>query len=85
MDLPAEVYDGLRANDFLVSLSKWDGRNLVVTGGSQGGALTITTAGLDPRVTALALETGHFTVPEQTERVDRWIEARTGVQSLGAK
>ena len=49
------VYLGcLRANDFLVSHPKWDGKNLVVTGGSQGGALTITTAGLDPRVTALA-------------------------------
>jgi cephalosporin-C deacetylase len=49
------VYLGcLRANDFLVSHPKWDGRNLIVTGGSQGGALTITTAGLDPRVTALA-------------------------------
>jgi cephalosporin-C deacetylase len=37
-----------------VTHPKWDGKNLVVTGGSQGGALTITTAGLDPRVTALA-------------------------------
>lgn len=161
------VYLGcLRANDFLVSHPKWDGKNLVVTGGSQGGALTITTAGLDPRVTALApyypalsdmagylkgraggwphifkeekdghrspakirtasyydvvnfarrvrapglyswgwndevcpptstyaaynvvtapkqlllaVETGHFTVPEQTARVDRWIDAQVG-------
>ena len=49
------VYLGcVRANDFLTSHPKWDGKNLVVTGGSQGGALTITTAGLDPRVTALA-------------------------------
>jgi cephalosporin-C deacetylase-like acetyl esterase len=49
------VYLGcLRANDFLASQPKWDRKNLVVTGGSQGGALTITTAGLDPRVTALA-------------------------------
>jgi cephalosporin-C deacetylase-like acetyl esterase len=49
------VYLGcLRANDFLASHPKWDGKNLIVTGGSQGGALTITTAGLDPRVTALA-------------------------------
>jgi len=49
------VYLGcLRADDFLVGHPKWDGRNLVVTGGSQGGALTITTAGLDPRVSALA-------------------------------
>ncbi len=161
------VYLGcLRANDFLVGHPKWDGKNLVVTGGSQGGALTITTAGLDPRVTALApyypalsdmtgylkgraggwphifkeekdghrtpakirtaayydvanfarrvkapglyswgwndevcpptsthaaynvvtapkelllaIETGHFTVPEQTQKVDRWIDAQVG-------
>jgi cephalosporin-C deacetylase len=163
------VYLGcLRANDFLVSHPKWDGRNLIVTGGSQGGALTIVTAGLDPRVTALApyypalsdmagylkgraggwphifkdekdghrtpakirtaayydvvnfarrvkapglyswgwndevcpptstyaaynvvtapkelllaVETGHFTVPEQREKAERWIAARVGKQ-----
>jgi cephalosporin-C deacetylase-like acetyl esterase len=163
------VYLGcVRANDFLVSLPKWDGKNLVVTGGSQGGALTIVTAGLDPRVTALApyypalsdltgylngraggwphlfrdekdghrtpakirtaayydvvnfarrvkapglyswgwndevcpptsthsaynvvsakkqlllaVETGHFTVPEQTAKVDRWIDEQVGKQ-----
>jgi cephalosporin-C deacetylase-like acetyl esterase len=45
------VYLGcVRANDFLVSLPKYDGVNLGVTGGSQGGALSIITAGLDPRV-----------------------------------
>jgi cephalosporin-C deacetylase len=154
----------VRANDFLVSRRMWDGRNLAVTGGSQGGALSIVTAGLDSRVKGLAayypaladvtgyihnraggwphmfrssgagshrtpekiettkyydvvnfarrvrvpglyswgyndetcpptsmyaaynvipgekrlllaLETGHFTVPEQTERVNRWLEA----------
>ena len=49
------VYMGtLRANDFLTSLPQWDGRNLGVTGGSQGGALAIVTAGLDRRVTRLA-------------------------------
>jgi cephalosporin-C deacetylase-like acetyl esterase len=49
------VYTGtLRANDFLTSLPQWDGRNLGVTGGSQGGALAIITAGLDRRVTRLA-------------------------------
>ena len=49
------VYAGtLRANDFLTSLPEWDGRNLGVTGGSQGGALAIVTAGLDRRVTRLA-------------------------------
>ena len=40
----------VRANDFIFSLAQFDGRNLAVTGGSQGGALAIVTAGLDPRV-----------------------------------
>ena len=45
------VYLGcVRANDFLTSLPQFDGRNLAVTGGSQGGALSIVTAALDPRV-----------------------------------
>ncbi len=49
------VYLGcVRANDFLTSHPKWDGENLAVTGGSQGGALSIVTAGLDPRVKGLA-------------------------------
>jgi len=48
------VYTGtVRANDFLTSLPQWDGRNLGVTGGSQGGALAIVTAALDRRVTRL--------------------------------
>lgn len=49
------VYLGcVRANDFLTSLPKFDGKNLAVTGGSQGGALSIVTAALDPRVKGLA-------------------------------
>ncbi len=44
----------VRANDYLCSLPEFDGQNLVVTGGSQGGQLTIVTAALDPRVRALA-------------------------------
>jgi len=45
------VYLGcVRANDFLTSLPQYDGVNLAVTGGSQGGALSIITAGLDSRV-----------------------------------
>lgn len=45
------VYLGcVRANDFLVSLPQFDGKNLAVTGGSQGGALSIVTAALDARV-----------------------------------
>lgn len=43
----------LRANDFLTSREMWDGKGLVVAGASQGGALSIATAALDPRVTGL--------------------------------
>lgn len=49
------VYLGcVRAIDYLCSLPEFDGQNVLVTGGSQGGALTIVTAALDKRVTALA-------------------------------
>ena len=45
------VYMGcVRANDFMTSLPQYDGSNLAVTGGSQGGALSIITAALDNRV-----------------------------------
>lgn len=42
----------VRAIDYLTSLPEWDGRNVFVQGGSQGGALSLITAGLDQRVTA---------------------------------
>lgn len=42
----------VRAIDFLTTLPEWDHRNIAVQGGSQGGALAIVAAGLDPRVTA---------------------------------
>ena len=42
----------VRAIDYLTSLPEWDGKNVFVQGGSQGGALSLITAGLDPRVTA---------------------------------
>ena len=49
------VYLGcVRANDFIASLPQYDGTNLGVMGGSQGGALSIVTAALDPRVKYLA-------------------------------
>jgi cephalosporin-C deacetylase len=62
------VYMGcVRANDFLTSLPEYDGTTLGVTGGSQGGALSIITAALDPRVKflgayypALSDLTGYF-------------------------
>ncbi|MFV0468811.1 MAG: acetylxylan esterase [Dysgonomonas sp.] len=40
----------VRANDYLCSLDKFDGENLSVWGGSQGGGLALVTAGLDKRV-----------------------------------
>lgn len=50
-----DVYVGCaRAVDFLCSLPEWDGRNVIVTGGSQGGALTIVTAALNEKVTMCA-------------------------------
>ena len=49
------VYLGcVRANDFITSLPQFDGTNLAVMGGSQGGALSIITASLDTRVKYLA-------------------------------
>lgn len=49
------VYLGcVRAIDFLTSLPEFDQKNVVVTGGSQGGALTIVTAGIDKRVNYIA-------------------------------
>ena len=46
------VYVGLvRCIDFLTSLPEWDGKNVAVQGGSQGGDLAIIAAGLDSRVT----------------------------------
>ena len=42
----------VRAIDFLTTLPEWDGKNIAMQGGSQGGALAIIAAGLDPRVTA---------------------------------
>jgi cephalosporin-C deacetylase-like acetyl esterase len=49
------ILGSLRANDFLSSLPQFDGTNLGVMGGSQGGALSIMTAALDSRVKGLAV------------------------------
>ncbi|WP_256005297.1 acetylxylan esterase [Pedobacter deserti] len=49
------VYLGcVRAVDYLASMAEFDGSNLGVWGGSQGGALAIVTAALDKRVKFLA-------------------------------
>jgi cephalosporin-C deacetylase len=45
------VYIGcVRAVDFIYTLPEFNGTDVAVTGGSQGGALTITTAALDKRI-----------------------------------
>jgi len=50
------VYLGcVRAIDFLTGLDEYDGSTLAVTGGSQGGALSITTTALDNWVKFTAL------------------------------
>lgn len=41
----------MRALDYLTSLPEWDGKTLIVYGGSQGGYQALAAAGLDPRVT----------------------------------
>jgi len=42
-----------RAAQYLTEREDWDGRTLVVTGGSQGGLQSIVTAGLHPKITAV--------------------------------
>jgi cephalosporin-C deacetylase len=49
------VYLGcVRAIDFIFTLPEFNGTDIAVTGGSQGGALTIVTAGLDRRIRFMA-------------------------------
>lgn len=49
------VYLGcVRAGDFILTLPEFNGTDIAVTGGSQGGALTIVTAALDKRMKYLA-------------------------------
>lgn len=43
----------VRAMEFLTSQPEWDGRTLITTGSSQGGAQAIVAAGLDGRVTVV--------------------------------
>jgi cephalosporin-C deacetylase len=44
----------VRALDFLTAQPEWDGKTVVVSGGSQGGYQAIVAAGLDARVTFFA-------------------------------
>ena len=44
----------IRAMDYIEQYTPWDGENAGVTGSSQGGFLTLATAGLDKRITCYA-------------------------------
>lgn len=48
------IVGALRAVDLICSLPQYNGKALAVTGSSQGGALSVMTAALDPRVTCFA-------------------------------
>lgn len=60
----------VRAMDFLTSQPEWDGKELIVCGGSQGGGQSIVAAGIDPRVTAFAANVPAMC--EHTGRVNGW-------------
>lgn len=48
------VTGAVKGVDMIASLDEWDGKNLGVTGSSQGGFLSLAVAALDKRVTFLA-------------------------------
>ncbi|MGN6827062.1 acetylxylan esterase [Paucibacter sp. M5-1] len=51
------VYLGvLRATEVLADQAKWDGKTLIVSGGSQGGQLSLVAAVLNPKVSAVAVD-----------------------------
>lgn len=43
-----------RFMDYLMSRAEWNGKDLIVTGSSQGGGLSLVCSGLEPKVTAIA-------------------------------
>lgn len=51
------VYLGvLRASEVLAAHAQWDGKTLIVAGGSQGGQLSLVVAALNPKITAVAAD-----------------------------
>ena len=52
--IKVSIWGVFRSIDFLTRLDEFNGKDVLVTGGSQGGALTMVTAGLSERVTATA-------------------------------
>jgi cephalosporin-C deacetylase len=69
----------IRAVDLIYSLDEFDGENLGVTGGSQGGALSIVTASLDSRVKAcVAYYPAMCDMAGYPERAGGWPHMFTG-------
>ena len=79
----------VRALDYLCSRREWDGKRVLITGGSQGGAQSAALAGLDPRVTMVVVD-----VPAMWDmggilkgRSSAWVKPleRDGIDSPAAK
>ncbi len=75
----------MRALDYVKSLPEWDGKNLIVIGGSQGGAQSIVAAALDPQVTlciagvpALSEHSGPLAQPQRQAGWPRLYNAKDG-------
>lgn len=49
------VIGAVRCVDYIASLPEWNGRDLGVTGSSQGGFLSLAVAALDPRVSCIGV------------------------------
>jgi cephalosporin-C deacetylase-like acetyl esterase len=83
--------DCVRAVDFLVSRPEVDANRIGITGGSQGGGLSLATAALDPRIRLCAPDIPFLCdwrryfrttlMTDQWSEVDAWIKA-DGSRSL---
>jgi cephalosporin-C deacetylase-like acetyl esterase len=64
----------LRALDTVTAQPEWNGRDLVVFGGSQGGGLSLVAGGLDPRVTFVMARVPAFCGVTQVDnnRLNGW-------------
>jgi cephalosporin-C deacetylase-like acetyl esterase len=67
----------LRAVEYLTSRPGWDKRHMIINGSSQGGALSLITAGLDARITALAAN-----VPAMADHTGRYVGRPSGWPQL---
>jgi len=67
----------LRALDFLTSQPEWDGKTLIILGGSQGGGLSLAGAALDQRVTFIVSNVPGLTDPTGmvANRIAGWPKA----------